>query len=371
MNMSSQGKKKIGIITRHAVPNYGSLLQAYATLIMLEDLGYDAEIIDYRRNDEGTSALAKYYIGSTSNIARKIYYALFWRISHWIVNKKFENVRKEKFHLSERVTDCNWSVVTDKYDVLMTGSDQVWNVVGAGNTIQIDDRYFWNGVNENKRVISYAASFGEKTFNEKIKRNISVLLGNFDCISVREYSAVAVIEDMGYKAVQVMDPTIIVRKNLWEQMADRSKIKVKRPYILVYNLHSNSNMQRFVQKETKAKGLAVYSITTTFRKSAGKNIFCPSIDDFLWLFKNAECVYTDSFHAIAFSLIFNSPFFAILPKEYSTRLESVLKTFDLEDRVCDMTLRYIERKEIDWDNINRIIENERGRSLEWLANALA
>ena len=50
---------KIGVITRHAVPNYGSLLQSYATQVVLEKMGYEAEIIDYIRNDERAENLSK------------------------------------------------------------------------------------------------------------------------------------------------------------------------------------------------------------------------------------------------------------------------------------------------------------------------
>ena len=40
-------KKKVGIVTMHKVPNFGSALQAYALQQKVDSLGCDAEIIDY------------------------------------------------------------------------------------------------------------------------------------------------------------------------------------------------------------------------------------------------------------------------------------------------------------------------------------
>ena len=38
---------KVAVITRHAITNYGSLLQAIATQQLVESLGYACEVIDY------------------------------------------------------------------------------------------------------------------------------------------------------------------------------------------------------------------------------------------------------------------------------------------------------------------------------------
>ena len=43
---------KVAVITRHAITNYGSLLQAFATQQVIENLGHECEIIDYIREDE-------------------------------------------------------------------------------------------------------------------------------------------------------------------------------------------------------------------------------------------------------------------------------------------------------------------------------
>lgn len=42
----------IKVITRHAPSNYGSLLQAFATIKILNRLGHHTQIIDYIRPDE-------------------------------------------------------------------------------------------------------------------------------------------------------------------------------------------------------------------------------------------------------------------------------------------------------------------------------
>ena len=70
----------IKVITRHAVPNYGSLLQAIATIEILERLGYDCEIIDYiRNNEQGLKGLLEWLKEKkewNSNILKKLIYII-------------------------------------------------------------------------------------------------------------------------------------------------------------------------------------------------------------------------------------------------------------------------------------------------------
>ena len=40
---------KIGFVTNHQYQNFGTFLQCSALQKMLQDLGHDTEIIDYRR----------------------------------------------------------------------------------------------------------------------------------------------------------------------------------------------------------------------------------------------------------------------------------------------------------------------------------
>ena len=141
--------------------------------------------------------------------------------------------------------------------------------------------------------------------------------------------------------------------------------------MLVYNLHSDSNMYRYIKENVQESGLEIWSITTTYRRTIGKRIFCPTIEEFLGLFANAKCVYTDSFHAIVFSIIYKVPFVATLPKQYSTRLESVLRLFGLENRTSDIFYgKAWDETLINWNMVYDILENEKQKSMQWLKKSL-
>lgn len=362
--------KKAAIITRHSIPNYGSFLQAMATERLISDLGYDEEIIDYRRADEKSEALIRYYCRRNPGIVRVIYYKLFWRFSDYLRERVFAKARNRYLKLSREYDSSSLAQTENRYDVFITGSDQVWNVVGSGDTIDIDENYFWEKIGKDHKIISYAASFGDKTLSSEDQRRCSLWLSKYDAISVREDSGVALVKQLGYDAVQVLDPTLMVEQETWISLA-RSVKKRRKPYMLAYNLHASSEMGNLVKSYGKELNLDIVNIISTFRFSHGKNIFCPSIEKFLSLFMNADFIIADSFHAIAFSIIFRVPFAVKMPKQYSARLESILKEFSFLNRVVNDTADYrIINENIDWEAVEAVLEKNRQYSMNWLREAL-
>ena len=364
-------KKKVAILTRHSVPNYGSFLQTLATQQIMEEMSFDPVIIDYRRYDETTNYLIQHYTKEHNNIMYLLYYNIFWRLSHKHIDDLLEKERECYLKCSDLLSKDTIRSIYGQYDLYLTGSDQVWNLVGSGDSREIDPVYFWDGLDSSSNIISYAASFGDSSLDEKNYSMCKEMLKKFKYISVREDSGVELLNEMGYQSTQVLDPTLIIDKEFWNNIADKSKMKLKDRYALIYNLHSDSNMLDSVKNDLKNSGLQVYSITTTFRRGLGKNVFCPSIEDFLWLFKNASCIYADSFHAIAFSIIFNTPFISTLPKDYSTRLESILRLFKLENCIASNDgKKGWEENRINWNEVNDILARERKKSKEWLINSV-
>lgn len=364
-------KIKVAIVTRHNVPNYGSFLQTLATQRIIEELSLEPIIIDYRRDDDSTAALIKQYCSEHNNIIYKIYYNTLWRYSHLYIERMMKKEREKYLHCSAPVNKVTVKNIINEFDIYMTGSDQVWNAVGSGGTKEIDNIYFWEEAPSGANVFSYAASFGDIKLSEDDFQKCKKGLKKFKYISAREDSGIELLKKMGYVAEQVIDPTMLVEKEYWDSIAETASFRPKQKYALIYNLHSNSNMLDYIAKDLKSSHLDAYSITTTFRKVIGKAVFCPSIRDFLCLFKNASCVYTDSFHAIAFSIIFNTPIIVTLPKQYSTRLESILKLFELEHCIID------EKKKADlivskiaWERVNQIMERERHKSKQWLEKVI-
>ncbi len=362
----------VAILTRHDVPNYGSFLQTLATQRIMEELSLSPTIIDYKRDDDTSSALIKQYCEDHKGILYKIYYNTLWRYSHSHIEHLMKRERERYLHCSTPVNKETIGEVYGHYDLYLTGSDQVWNTVGSGRTKEIDSVYFWENAPSYANVFSYASSFGDNKLRNDEFQKCKKGLEKFKHISVREESGIDILKKMGYTAKQLIDPTMLVESDYWRRIAETSSLRSKRKYALIYNLHSNSNMNDYILNDLKDSQLDIYSITTTFRKGIGKNVFCPSIQDFLFYFMNASCIYADSFHAIAFSIIFNTPIVVMLPKQYSTRLESILKLFDLEDCLADKKEKVSwDEKRINWSLVNKKLEKERYIAREWLENCIS
>ena len=157
--------KKVLVITRHAIANYGSILQAIATQRAVESLGYDCKVIDYIRKDEFknnglvTAAKQKSYVKKCPPLLLAYYFA---RLSeNTSANNKFEEMRKKWLPMTEYYSDLSNPPLADIY---MTGSDQVW---GPLMNSQYDWNYFLGFVNDAAKKVAYAGSFGKMAISSE------------------------------------------------------------------------------------------------------------------------------------------------------------------------------------------------------------
>lgn len=370
MNNSS---KKVAIITRHAISNYGSVLQAYALQKAIHSFGYDSEIIDYIRFDEDYKNIADTLVKKSSwnkNAFTRFVYKAIQSPEYRIMGKAFEKYRSELINESS----IRYSSLDELKnnppvaDIYCTGSDQVWGAIGND---QIDGAYFLEFAPKNKKKIAYAASFGKTdtcaSNQEKIKEYLSV----YDCLTVRENSAVDIIHNLGINHVsQVLDPTLLLDKNDWNSLI---KNDIKDNYILLYQLHSNPAMDSYADSFAKKSGLKLIRLTPLFHRvfKSGKAVYLPDLSEFLSYVKNANCMITDSFHGTAFAINFSTPFIDILPNETKTRNQSILELTGLTDRILNSydDFSFIDKK-IDFTNANKKIAKERMDSLKTLKEML-
>ena len=149
--------KKVSIITRHNVLNYGSVLQAYATQEVVKNLGYDPVVVDYRRCAETLDSLVKRYSEGRS-LPHRIYRNTVWRLLYGAGEKRFKSMREQYLTLSPHCDETSIDALLPNTDIYLTGSDQVWNELGDGS---LDPIFFWDGLSkvEGKKVVSYAATF--------------------------------------------------------------------------------------------------------------------------------------------------------------------------------------------------------------------
>lgn len=361
---------KVDIVTRHAVANYGSILQAYATEKAFEKLGCEAEIINYVRKDEQGKNIVKTMLKRNKRWNKnKVTRAIYRLLQTEVYNKsylKFEEFRNN--FLKETKTLYDNEIELKKNlpdgDIFCTGSDQVWGKIG---NVDFDPVYFLSFVPKDKKCISYAASFGKENINENLQKELSNYMRKYDAITVREDSAKNILKNIGFESEQVLDPTLLLSRKEWENVVTNSI--EERGYVLIYQLHKNKDLEKYAEQFAKnvKKKLIRISISKLYFFKSGKLIYMPTPAEFLNYFKNAEYVISDSFHATVFSIIFNKKFIDVLPEGTGTRIVSILKLLGLEDRIVrdynDFSLTY---KDIDYELVNKKLEKQRKKSLNVL-----
>ncbi len=367
-------KKKVELITLQRVPNYGSVLQAYATQKTLEKLGYEVEIINYFPERMSIKAMLRRIKNKNNKLKKSLLLRTIARIiilpSYLIRFSSFKkfyknlNMTKYEYHSNEELKE---NIPTA--DIYCTGSDQVWN---AEWNEGIDKALFLDFVPTNKRKIAYAASFGKPQLSAEEIDLTKDYLQKYNKISLREKSGVEICEKLNIKnTTNVVDPTLLLIGKEWRKISS-NKYK-NRKYILVYNLNRNKKIDKYAENLSKVKGFPIlylsYQLHEFYKK--GKMICNPIVEDFISLIDNAEFVISDSFHATAFSLNLNKQFIIVYPEKYSTRLQNILELLDLEDRVAkdENDLSVIEKR-INYEKTSKELDKIRNKSFEWLKKSL-
>ena len=362
----------IKVITRHAPSNYGSLLQSIATLHILERLGNDVQIIDYRREDERGFNIIKTHLNNlkewSGNPIKKLIYILLRYPEELIAERKFNDMRNKYLRMTQEFNNTA-DMKNLQADIFMTGSDQVWGPMLCGS---YDDAYFLEFVKQTKKI-AYAASFGRTEFTPEILSKYKAMLAKYDDITVREDSAVEILNGMkiGCRG-QVLDPTLLMTEEDWNHLIGTRR-KAPNDYILIYQLN-NSNVSVYAKQLAEKMKLPLYRITPYYHQvtNCGKMIYLPDVSDFLSYIKNCRCLVTDSFHGTAFALTFKKQFVTVLPQNSTnTRSLSILKLLNLEKQaVTDMTDIDLDSKTINYEIVDMILAQEREKSLKILNNML-
>lgn len=228
--------KKVGILTYHYPENrnFGAILQAYASSIVVSKLGYDTRLINLNR----------YKFSVKSSTFKNKILLLLGGNKFRIFFNKFLNVTKD-FQTFEELKELN-----KELDIFIVGSDQVWRI---WNEKEFLPEYFLNFVLDEKRKISYAASFGLENWDEEeeITKEVKKLLKRFDYISVREESGVGICKNtFGVESVCVLDPTLVLPKEGYQSIIDEYKNKshLKKKYIAHMLLDDNDTLRNYSNK---------------------------------------------------------------------------------------------------------------------------
>lgn len=364
----------VKVITRHAPSNYGSLLQSIAIQTVLEHLGYECKMIDYQRKDERGIRMVLNQVSRKKDFSSPLK-KLFYIVIRYPVEKyaqcRFDRMRNRYLKMTKRCTTPE-DLSQLKADAFMTGSDQVWGPVITG---MYDAAYFLQFATGGAKRLSYAASFGKTNFDAATTGAYQQMLASYDKVTVREDSAVQMLESWGAKNCcgQVLDPTLLLNVDEWTDLLVDEEMQAKyasQKYILVYQIHNDKQLSSYALRLAAHTGLKLLRVNPFMHQArrGGKLVLCPDVTEFLSLIKNATYIVTDSFHGTCFSLIFEKQFIEILPNNATgTRNQSILTLTGLSNRiVTDFDDFNIINKNINYQPVREILTKERGRSIKML-----
>lgn len=366
---------KVSIITLHFVKNYGSVLQTYATQEVLKSLGYEAEIVDYwqpRYLDQnildGNLLFAPQW---NKNVVTRSVYKMIKYPSHPKMCRVFNDFLKKYINLTpiRYTTLRQLQEKPPKADFYMTGSDQVWNTTGNDN---INRMYYLDYAPAGKKRIAYAASFGRSSLGEWEKAETRELLQKYDSIAMRESSGVEIVRECGKKAVNLIDPTLMLNGVRWSELIEKDRFK-DIDYIFVYMLKGTAQSDEYISRVAEKHGLKVIRLGHGYHEmlKKGNTVVLPPVYEFLSLIKNARCVITNSFHATAFSINFNTPFISIMRERANSRINDLLHLLNLEDRrLTDFNDLDLMDKTIDFEQVNRLLDEQKDIALKYLKDSL-
>lgn len=344
---------KIGILTASRTDNNGTDLQALAMQWIFEEIGTDAELINYKC-DKLENSRKIFYPKSLRGLLQ-IPYRFFKHRGHEIFRDKY-------FHYSEEYDSSN--LAQNEYEVIVVGSDQIWNLVITGNDLS----FFLPYDNKDQKKFSYAASIGRTDINEWEKNfQLSVFLKKFNVVSVREQSGVKALSQVGIEARNDLDPLLMVDSKKWLQIAE--SIKVERRFVFVYVVDRTTEAIAFAKEYAKKYNLEIIFYGNPIRPIKGVRIARYSnIGQWITYVKDAELVVTNSYHCLSFVMNFHKKFALFWLKnslQSNTRLENLLCAVGIEN--CQDGEVYSP----NWTKVDELIAISRVDSLQYLRGMVA
>lgn len=354
---------KSAILTINDDNNYGNRLQNYALTKLLSQYG-ETTTIYYPQSD--------FLNPKRSSILWKIYGRTIGKFrENRERNQSYNRIRLQKnlFFTSKymphdilKITDYDTnSIVLDNIDKIVIGSDQVWNYHFRSS---ISNSFAMFAPSE--KVISYAGSFGVSEILDEYKNEYIKGINHLSAISVREIAGKDIVESLtDKKATVVLDPTLMLDKEDWIQITENFVDKTER-YILTYFLGKpNEEQEAIIVNYAKEHNLKIKRILD----KRDLKTYEAGPQDFVELFENAEMVFTDSYHACAFSIIFNKQFKVFSRNggsNMNSRMETLFKLFNINLSMEDNTVII----PIDYTEVNKLLDKHKKESFVFLERAL-
>lgn len=357
---------RIGVLTMHNFYNYGAMLQAFATQVVIEDMGHDIKFIDYYPEAQERINTNRLTLNPKKLITNLILSS----------NKKYK-LRRNRFHeFGTRFNTTERFFTKDEiyrnppeFDVYIVGSDQVWNMENGFNSFA-----FLDFANSYSKKISYASSFGTESISDQFKIKLKESLKSFNAISTREDDGVQIIKDAaGRDAVQVLDPTLLLTNDIWKTYLPKLN-KNQKEYILIYALNDTKQSEDLLLAIRKRYDLPVHGIPMgnklPHRFKVDKEINDAGPMEFVSSFLNAKVICTSSFHGLAFAVNFEKTFFVLPHPNRNSRLNSLMKLLKLEKRQKFSPEEILKLNDsdlyMDYSKTSIILNKQRTNSLDFL-----
>lgn len=371
---------KIGLLTLPPTFNYGGILQAFALQQTLKNLGHETYLIDRRESAKPYSYFLELKIKNfihnlLGNKRDWVFSDQEYKERQRLISKntkqfinKYITPRTVEFDKSEGFYNI------EKFDAYIVGSDQVWRPKYTSN---IYDFFFDFLKDTQAKRISYAASFGTDKweYNTKQTSKCKELIKKFNAVSVREDSGVNLCRKMfNTEAILVLDPTLLLTKQNYLDIIDFSKTMKHDGELMTYILDKGIDKRKIVDLFIERTNFKEFNLALSERDKNGHLQPAPPVESWLQGFNDAKFIITDSFHGTVFSILFNKPFVAIGNIDRGlSRFSSLLKLFNLENRLATSpeTFEELFNTEINWVEVNHILNKKREYSLNFLKKTLS
>ncbi len=344
---------------------------------------YDVGLILFMSDNYGSIATNYALYNAVNGLGKKAAV-----LEHWgrrMGDKAFKFAKRHMKLTGDFMETGDWQAANWCFDTFIVGSDVSWN--WRANRISHIFQYMMLGfADENKRMISYAPSFGglegKKDIDAESRALGAYSLNRFDAISVREDYGVDMCRDLfDVEATQVLDPVWICDKKIWNELSVMSQLKFEEEYLLAYILDPTpEKRQAILETAHRLNVKPVVILDQEFNTEAARRIMnldeelvTPEFTDWLAYFQHAGYVITDSMHGTCFAALFGKKFVSIKnrSKERFTSLAEMLGCPELFYEDAKQLLGKTDIfKEIDYEAVNRRIESKRAESLKWLRSAL-
>ncbi|MBR5349010.1 MAG: polysaccharide pyruvyl transferase family protein [Lachnospiraceae bacterium] len=380
-------RRKIGLCIAFKGTNYGMHLQGYATQQVLDQAGFDTEIIDYHSGKEkgirwSTGAVRVAFTKIVRTAKKKLH-----------KTRKQDNLHQENSNLRDAVSEQfrsrklhnivhveGFSALRRKsadYFAVIVGSDQIW-LPGVAFSNFFTLKFASQGV----RRISYATSLGVSSYPNYAKKAAGDFWKQIDFLSVREQQGKDIIQSIVDIPVEVVaDPTYLFTKDEWEELIPPENV-IKPGYILCYFLGDSELIKQYARKFADSRGARLVSILSNEcnsddSKYADEVLIGKSPEEFVNLIRYADYVLTDSFHGLAFSVINQKQFLVFYRKRTdvkesrNSRIDNIVRSWDIEDRlVREPEKLEFPTNDIDYAAVIKNVEALREKSLAFLDRAL-